>query len=185
MKSKTSLLSRIGSLFILVSFLGFALILYPLIFAYILPPQLHPVGNKGTFIVIPKIHAEAPVILNVDPWNEAIYKKALQQGVAHAKGTSLPGNKGTTYLFAHSSGMPWEMTRYNTIFLRLSELRQDDIIQLSVDGKRYKYKVKNEKIVPPTAVSYLINSTANQLILQTCTPIGTSLNRLLIFAAPV
>ena len=34
-------------------------------------------------------------------------------------------------------------------------------------------------------VSYLIETKKTQLILQTCTPIGTSLKRLLVFADPV
>ena len=59
------------------------------------------------------------------------------------------------------------------------------MIIITVNGERYKYKVTERKEVSPTAVSYLVNHTENQLILQTCTPIGTSLNRLLVFATPV
>lgn len=170
---------------IVVSVVGITFTLFPLFQMYLFPPKIHSLSKKGYFITIPKIHAEAPIILNVDPWNEAVYKEALKRGVAHAKGTKLPGNTGTIYLFAHSSGMPWEITRYNTIFLRLPELKTNDTILLTVNGKEYKYKVTSKKEIPPTEVSYLVSSTENTLILQTCTPIGTSLNRLLIFAVPV
>ena len=106
--------------------------------------------------MIPKIYAQAPIIHDVDPWNEAIYKNALTQGVAHAKGSARPGQSGTSFLFAHSSGMPWEITRYNTIFLRLSELSISDRIILSVDGKRTTYQVVDKKEVTPDKVEYLV-----------------------------
>jgi LPXTG-site transpeptidase (sortase) family protein len=183
--NKNTFLSYLGTILIGLSLLGLGVTFYPVVAMYLYPSALTPVVKKGTFITIPKIHAQAPVILNVDPWNEAAYKEALHHGVAHAKGTQLPGQKGTTYLFAHSSGMPWEITGYNTVFLRLPELDKDDQIILTVDGKQHKYAVAEKKEIQPTDVSYLVNSTRNMLILQTCTPIGTSLRRLLIFASPV
>jgi LPXTG-site transpeptidase (sortase) family protein len=185
MKITSNFLSKIGTFLIGFSLLSTVFTLYPLIRVYLFPPELIPVAPKGYFITIPKIHAEAPIILNVDPWNESIYKKALQKGVAQAKGTVLPGKTGTSYLFAHSTGMPWEITHYNSIFLRLPELTSNDRIIITVDGRRYKYKVIDKKEISPTDVSYLVKSSKNQLILQTCVPIGTSLNRLLIFATPV
>ncbi len=185
MKNITQLLPKIGTVLIIVSLSLIVITLYPLFTIYFFPPELLPVDHVGNFITIPKIHAEAPIILNVDPWNEKEYKDALHHGVAQAKGTKLPGKEGMMYLFAHSTGMPWEQTHYNTIFLRLSELTKSDSIIITVDGKRYKYRVTDKKEIPPTNVSYLVNSPKNELILQTCVPIGTSLNRLLIFAAKV
>ncbi len=171
---------------ILVSLLSLGYILYPIIFIYIFPPQIRTISTlKGTFITIPKIHAQAPIILNVDPFNEAIYRSALMKGVAQAKNTSLPGEEGTIYLFAHSSGMPWETTHYNTIFLRLGELTKADLIYITYNNKQYIYKVINKKEIWPNEISYLIQTNKNQLILQTCTPIGTSLKRLLIFAQAI
>src|SRR5687768_8091733 len=48
------------------------------------------VQQEGFQISIPKINANAPVIPNVDPFNEIEYKKSLENGVAHAKGTVMP-----------------------------------------------------------------------------------------------
>jgi LPXTG-site transpeptidase (sortase) family protein len=142
-------------------------------------------AQKGTFITIPKIKAQSPVIENVDPWNEAAYGEALKHGVAQAKGTSLPGQHGTVYLFAHSSGLPWDLTHFNTIFLKLGELQNGDKILIRRNGKDYPYKVTDKKEVDPSEVQYLLDTKKTQLVVQTCTPIGTSLRRLLIFAAPV
>ncbi|MBA3724259.1 MAG: sortase [Candidatus Levybacteria bacterium] len=174
---------HLGNILIVTSLFGFAYIFYPLLQVYIAPPVIQNVAaQKGTTLTIPKINAQAPVIEMVDPWNEALYDEALKRGVAHAKGTSLPGEDGTTFLFAHSSGMPWEMTRYNTIFLRLGELSVGDRITINRNGRELQYKVTDKKEVDPSEVNYLLQTNKTQLILQTCTPIGTSLKRLLIFA---
>ncbi len=152
---------------------------------YLFPPQIQSqLPEYGMYITIPKIHAQSPVIPEVDSNNQTVYDEALKHGVAQAKGTALPGEKGRVYLFAHSSGLPWEETHFNTIFLRLGELQNGDTIIVRRNGKDYKYIVYDKKTVDPSQVSYITDSTKTQLILQTCTPIGTSLYRLLIFAKP-
>lgn len=171
----------------LLSFAGFIFTFYPYFATYFSPPPIIQNVNaeEGMFITIPKIKAQAKVITQVDPWNQAVYNEALKHGVAHAKGTSLPGEKGTSFLFAHSSSTPWNLTRLNTIFLRLGELQNGDVIEIVRDDKILKYKVTDKKEVDPTEVNYLLQTKKDQLILQTCTPIGTSLRRLLIFAEQV
>jgi hypothetical protein len=54
--------------------------------------------DKDFGIVVPKIGANAKVIADVNPFDSAIYQKALTQGVAHAAGTVLSGRRGK-YLF--------------------------------------------------------------------------------------
>jgi LPXTG-site transpeptidase (sortase) family protein len=173
----------LGNGILAVSFLFFFFLLWPFIRIFVFPPMINQhLPEKGTFITIPKIHAQAPVILDVDPGNQAVYDEALKHGVAQAKGTALPGETGTVYLFAHSSGWPWDLARYNTIFLRLGELQKGDTIIVRRDGKDFVYKVRESKVVSPSDVSYLKDTKKTQLIVQTCWPIGTSLFRLLVFA---
>lgn len=179
-------LFHLGNAMILCSFAGFTFIFYPFITTYFSsPPVIEKIeAREGAFITIPKIRAQAQIIENVDPFNEPAYMEALKKGVAQAKGTSHPGEPGTSFLFAHSSGNPWDLTRMNTIFLRLGELESGDEIEIVRNGKVLKYKVTDKKEVDPTEVNYLLDTKKTQLILQTCTPIGTSLKRLLIFAKP-
>jgi LPXTG-site transpeptidase (sortase) family protein len=199
--TKQRVFFHLGNALIIVSLLGFGFTFYPVIQVYLFPqknpcaftnpPPSRDKGSipcntknntKGFSVAIPKIGAYAPVIQNVNPWNEFEYKEALKKGVAHAKGTSLPGGNGTVYLFAHSSGAPWEITRFNTIFLRLGELQNKDTIIIVYKDKQYQYEVIDKKEVWPNETYYLESTLKNQLILQTCTPIGTSLKRLLIFS---
>lgn len=134
-------------------------------------------------VVIPKIGANARVIANVDAGNYNDYLTALKYGVAHARGTVLPGQVGNSFLFAHSVGNFWEVNQWNAVFYLLRELTPGDEVDLFYQGKRYIYIVYDKKVVEPTDVGYL-NTQANfaMLTMQTCWPPGTTVKRLLVFA---
>ena len=146
--------------------------------------EITPVSTRFG-IVIPKIGANAPVVENVDPYNEKDYQVALTKGIAHARGTSLPehANKGSVFLFAHSAANFYEANRYNAVFYLLNKLEKNDEIILYYQEKKYVYHVTDTKIVNEDDLQYL-SGTANaeQLILMTCWPAGTSLKRFLVFA---
>ena len=185
-KPQKGFLFYLGNLFIVSSLLLSFIIFYPLISSYLFPKPIKAQNELvGNYITIPKIDAQAPLIFNVDPWKEAEYQKVLKKGVAHAKGTSLPGEKGRGFIFAHSSGNPLEQINFNTVFLRLGELKIGDDIEIKREGKVYKYIVTQTKIVWPNEVEYLKESRIDGIIVQTCWPIGTALKRLLVFAAPL
>ncbi|OGH04596.1 MAG: hypothetical protein A2W22_05010 [Candidatus Levybacteria bacterium RBG_16_35_11] len=182
--SRNKIKALIGNLLIGLSIAIVLFIYYPIIMVYSLPIQINKV-NADFSIEIPKIKLVSPVIKNVDAFNEKEYRKALIKGIAQAKGSTLPGEKGTIFLFGHSSDYPWNLTRYNTIFLRLGDLEKNDLVILKKDGKEYRYRVFDKKVVWPNEVNYLSQNNKTQLILQTCTPIGTAFQRLLVFATPI
>lgn len=181
-----NLLFHIGNGLIVLSLVGIIATFAPLVRIYFWPPEssYESIHSGDTMLEIPKIKAIAPILIDIDPFRENIYQEALKKGVAHAKGTKLPGEVGTVFLFAHSSGAPWELTRYNTIFFRLGELEKDDQIVITFKGNKLVYTVTDKKIVWPNEVTYLNDTRKNELIIQTCYPIGTSLQRLLVFARP-
>ncbi|OGK14596.1 hypothetical protein A3H80_04360 [Candidatus Roizmanbacteria bacterium RIFCSPLOWO2_02_FULL_37_19] len=136
-------------------------------------------------IVIPKLGANANVLSNVNPSDENIYKEALQQGVAHAEGSKLPGENGHIYLFAHSTNTFANVGRYNAVFYLLYKLDPGDEVNLYFKGVRYKYVVTGKEVVNPSDVQYLTRQTDREfLTLQTCWPPGTIYQRMLIFAEP-
>lgn len=137
-------------------------------------------------IIVEKIGADAPVVANVDASNKSVYNDALKRGVAHALGTSLPGQPGVTYLFAHSTDTIFNVPRYNAIFYLLNDLETGDDIVVFFQGKRHNYKVSAKKITEPEDVGYFTLSTSEQiLVLQTCYPPGTTWKRLLVEAKPI
>ncbi len=142
--------------------------------------KIKPV-NTDFAIVIPKINANAKVVPNVNPYQENIYQKALTQGVAHAEGTSLPGQIGNTFTFAHSSGDWYTANRYNSVFYLLNKLVKNDKISIYYKNQEYKYKVIEKKIIEASEVDYLTRKSAVKTVtLMTCWPPGTTLKRLIV-----
>lgn len=178
---------RIGEILIITAILGLTFIYYPYVKELLFPP-VYTVEEKKSVefsIEIPSLNVFSKVIENVDAFNKTEYIEKLKKGVAHAKNSKLPGEGGTVYLFAHSSDVPWRITRYNTAFFKLENVKNGEEIILRRNGEEYKYKIFDKKTVWPNDVKYLKEDQGDILILQTCTPIGTDLQRLLVFARPV
>lgn len=137
--------------------------------------------DKEFGLVVPKIGANSKVIQDVDPYNSKEYQQKLTQGVAHAKGTSLPGQAGNTFLFAHSSDNFYNANRYNSVFYLLNKLVLEDNFYLVKDGRLYEYSVTEKSVVEPDQVQYLTDKTITQkATLMTCWPPGTTLKRLIL-----
>lgn len=193
-KEKKNVSYYLGNFLIAFSLILLIFIYAPIISLYLNPPKIiAELPKNGFFITIPKISAQAPVIENVNPWNTDDYLPKLQNGVGEAASSKNPGEEGLIYMFAHSSDYPWRITRYNTAFFKLPDLKPGDQILLNKNGQEFTYVVYDKKELWPDQVQYLKELDENkdaslsaklgkQLILQTCVPIGTDLKRLLVFA---
>jgi sortase A len=156
----------------------------------ILPAKTILPVDSNFGIIIPKLGANARVIANVDPFDSRAYQVALTKGVAHARGTSVPGAMGNIFLFAHSSENFYEALTYNSVFYLLPKLTAGDQIFLYYNGVKFIYIVTDKKFVGPKDVFYLQGESLPRrqaglkatLTLMTCWPPGTNLQRLLVFA---
>jgi sortase A len=109
--------------------------------------------------------------------------EALKKGVAHAKGTCFPGMGCRIYFFAHSTNSPFSVSRFNAVFYLLKELEPGDTVFVFYLNQKFAYQVVSKGIYPAEDMEYLVKrGDHEELILQTCDPPGTTLNRLLIFA---
>lgn len=133
-------------------------------------------------IVIPKIDANAKIFPNVDPYNSKEFLPVLRKGVAHAKGTSFPGQGKNIYIFAHSTDAFFNVGQYNAVFYLLGKLENGDEVDIFYHNQLFKYIVFEKKVVQPTAVKYLKPEREEILTLQTCYPPGTTLERLVVRA---
>lgn len=198
----SSILIKMGLVILALSFCAFIFFYYPVIIKEIMYILKKPdAGNevnlenkdgssgkkyiiaadKEFSIVIPKIGANSKVIKDVDPNNSREYQVQLTKGVAHAKGTSLPGEPGNSFYFAHSSDNFYNANRYNSVFYLLNKLSGDDLIYLIYNSTIYIYKVTQVKTVAPEDISYLKGtSDKNTVTLMTCWPAGTTLKRLVV-----
>lgn len=137
-------------------------------------------------IYVPKIDAKAEIIPNVNAGNYNEYTQALQNGVAHAAGTFFPGQGRLIYLFSHSTDSPLNFARDNAVFYLLRKLEKGDEVVVYFMNKEYKYKVENIVTTSPNDTSWIQDKNEGEkLVLQTCDPPGTSINRLIIEAVPV
>ncbi len=178
-------LKQLGSLLIIFSFVSSAFTYYPLLKLFLFPSVTPGIKSaSGLYIEIPKINASSEIIPDIDPNNRPIYEEALNKGVAHAQNTALPG-EGFSFVFAHSSLPPWKMTRVNTPFLRLGELEAGDEIIVYKYAKRLSFAVEYIEVVSPHEVDKVYGTQEPYLVLMTCSPVGVSLRRLLVFARQV
>lgn len=150
------------------------------------PIPLWEVPDKNYSVYIPKIQATSRVIGNVDASDEKAYLEALKIGVAEASGLSHPGQKGTTYLFAHSTDGPWNFARYNAVFYLLGKTEKGDMVEIVYKNKLYKYSVFSKSVLGAQDTQYLVPQDKEELlVLQTCWPPGTAWKRLVVVAKPV
>lgn len=91
---------------------------------------------------------------------------------------------GNAFIFGHSSNYPWVKSDYNDIFALLDNLETGDEIIVYYNQKKYTYLVTDRAVVKPGDVKTLESRDPNkkELSLMTCWPIGTTLERLIIFA---
>jgi len=152
-----------------------------------IPQTIETKVSTDYIIQIPKILAYSKVIENVSPFDQAEYNRVLKNNVvAQTKGSAKPGSgKGTSaYIFAHSTNENLGRVRNNAVFYLLGELQKDDLIYIDYYGQEIKYRVYDKRVVKANELSYLTYQDPDKevLILQTCWPIGTDWNRLLILA---
>lgn len=180
-------------------FLQYNRVLFANVEAYVSPGNIDPANiivdpttniavSPDPKLIIPKINVDVPVYYDVTPDYDS-QMAAMQKGVAYfgiPGADSKPGQIGNTVLSGHSSNDVLDQGDYKFIFARLDHLVNGDTIYVNYQSKRYTYTVTNEQVVQPTDVSKLVYKTNKPILtLITCTPLGTSLNRLLITAEQV
>jgi len=152
--------------------------------------EIAPTDNR---IIIPRINKNIPIVrissetLVRRDWKalEKEMQGALQNGVVHYPGTSLPGQSGNIAITGHSSYFPWDSGRFKDVFALLHEVVEGDKIVIYYDQKKYLYEISEIKVVLPDDIEVLKQTPDDRLTLVTCTPIGTNLKRLIVVAKPI
>lgn len=105
---------------------------------------------------------------------EEVDNETLKYSVGHFSDTAMPGQKGNFCVIGHRS------YTYGEFFNRLDEIEENDEIIVEYNGKEFKYKVTEIKVVKPEEVSVLNQSEEEEITLITCTPIRVGSHRLII-----
>ncbi len=154
-------------------------------------PEVGPPENR---LIIPKLNLNVPVVVpsNADllkeDWTalEEDIQSGLQDGVVHYPGTAKPGQAGNFFVTGHSSYFPWAPGKYKSVFARLGELNVGDEYWVYYGGDKYRYVISEKKEIKPSDVTVLDQPVSKRVsTLMTCTPVGTTLRRLILSAQEV
>lgn len=126
---------------------------------------------------------------NVESTNEEIYDRFLKYGLAHFKGTPLPGDGGNSFIYGHSAVISFFNKHSNlpeTIFTKLEDIDIGDTVVINKEDTTLSYIVRNKKIVSPDDFSILKTQGDKETVtLMTCWPLGVGTKRLVVVAERV
>lgn len=183
-----------------IIFLQYNRLLFAPIMAYIAPgntkepvisevdPTITKPPGPEPKLIIPKLNIDVPVHFGISNDNRTVMN-AMEHGVAQFAipgAHALPGQSGNLVITGHSAGDIYSNNQYKFIFSGLERLQANDNIYINHNSTRYTYTITKFQTVEPTNVAALTSPSNNpQLILVTCTPLGTSRYRLLVYADQV
>ena len=184
------------TLFIL--FLQYNRIIFAPIMAYVSPgnvpaseiesvdPTVSQSVSPDPKLIIPKLNVDVPINFNI-PLNGVM--NAMEHGVVHyriAGASAYPGEPGNFVITGHSAGDVYNSNKYKFIFSGLERMEDGDLIYVNYESVRYTYRVTGRTVIDPSNVAALvIGDDTPMLTLVTCTPLGTSRYRLLLFAEQI
>lgn len=122
------------------------------------------------YIEIPKINCTLPIYHGTD-------EAALQNGVGHLEGSSLPvGGESTHCVLSGHRGLPSAK-----LFSNLDQLVEGDLFMIRTLDETLIYEVDQIRIVEPNGLAELmITEGQDYCTLVTCTPYGVNSHRLLV-----
>lgn len=142
-------------------------------------PQSNIAENTLTYDLL---GISAPIIWNINYDNSNLDKQLLD-GIVHLASSAKPDQKGIVIISGHSSNYFWQAGSYNSVFAKLPKAKANDIINIRYNKHTYTYTVRKVYETKPDNVALLKSASENQSIrLITCTPVGTSLRRLIVDA---
>ncbi|MDD4352492.1 MAG: sortase [Candidatus Gracilibacteria bacterium] len=155
--------------------------------------NINPPDNR---IVIPRINKNIPIqkldnVENLLNQNWEALEKQIQDKLLHGAviypGTVEPGYIGNSTITAHSSYYPWANPKdYIDAFALLPQMKVGDNITIFYAGNKYVYQVYDIFEVEPNETNVLEQSDEKaEITLITCTPIGTTLRRLIVKAQQI
>jgi len=142
--------------------------LRPLMQSLAVAPMPTSSPEQAIRIQIPSIRVDAPVVQG-DGWEQ------LKKGVGQHAGTPNPGQKGNVVLSAHND-------IFGEIFRDLDKLNKGDQIIVFTNQRSYTYVVSQVKIVEPTSVEAMEQTSQSLLTLVSCYPYMVDDQRIVVVA---
>jgi sortase A len=135
----------------------------------IVPKDQRPkTGQHFADLIFPRLKVKIPVI-------EGTHEDELSVGAGHYAGSVLPGEGDNCVIAGHR----------DTVFRRMGQLKNGDILQVSSDQGVFTYKIRKMWITDPDDRSVIVSRDEPILTLTTCYPfsfIGPAPKRYIIEA---
>lgn len=155
-------------------------------------PTVSASVHENPTLMIPKLNVEVPVVFGSKNDVNSM-SNAMSNGVAHfmVPGASAkPGEIGNFVVSGHSAGNIYQQSDYKFIFSGLTRMGGGDLIYMDYNSQRYTYRVTGTRTVDPSDVGALRtiandNNGKPMITLITCTPLGTSKYRLLVYGEQI
>ena len=142
--------------------------LRPLVQSLFNVPVPTPGPEQAIRIQVPAIGVDAPIVQG-DGWEQ------LKKGVGQHLGTSNPGENGNLVLSAHND-------IFGELFRDLDRLNPGDLVIVYTNQRSYTYIVVDTKIVEPTAVEVMAQTTQPTTTLISCYPYLKDNKRIVVIA---
>ncbi len=144
-----------------------------------------PIFPPDNRLVLPRIGKNVPLatVPTHNNWHqlETNIQDGLRNGVVVHPISHAPGTLGNFFATGHSSYYKWDPGRFKDVFALLHEVKVGDVVEVYWEGQLFKYKIREQKVVPPTEISVLNQPKDKSILtLMTCTPVGTNKNRLIL-----
>jgi len=146
--------------------------------------EITPYTNR---VIIPKIGKNIPLLdvknKNISWQNELndIFMKELENWIIRYPWSAKPGEEWVSFIFWHSSNLPWMKWDFNDVFSTLDNVVFWDEVIVYYWQEKYTYKIREKRVIKPGDVSVLKrNNDKSEITLMTCWPIWTTLNRLIV-----
>ena len=193
------IMAALGVLLVFL-FLQYNRVLFAYVEAYVAPGAMDPESiivssnaetpvSADPKLIIPKIAVDEPIVWDADASSQSSLNAAMARGVVwfNIQGANArPGERGNFVVSGHSSNDWLDSGNHKFVFARLERMAAGDVVYVNYNSKRYTYKITRTQVVKPTDVSALqIGSDKPYITLITCVPLGTALNRLLVFGEQI
>ena len=193
------IMAALGVLLVFL-FLQYNRVLFAYVEAYIAPGAMDPESiivssnaetpvSADPKLIIPKIAVDEPIVWDADASSQDSLNAAMTRGVVwfNMQGANArPGERGNFVVSGHSANDWLDSGNHKFVFARLERMAAGDVVYVNYNSKRYTYKITRTQVVKPTDVSALqIGSDKPYITLITCVPLGTALNRLLVFGEQI
>ncbi len=142
-------------------------------------------SKKSFAISIPSLSITDLTITHPkDAFSQDGVLEILKNGVGHL--FAYPGEGSKIMIYGHSSGYPWDLSKYTKIFRTINKISIGSRVYVTHSGKVFVYQVIEKKTIPAKDRSiFEAGDKKEELILYTCWPPDSIAERYIVRAVPV